>query len=174
MSTNVTMISVSPEMKSAKLLKWLAKSGDHVFGGDPIADVETDKATLEVEAPHAGTISELLVAAGTNDVAVGSPIAKLRIHVAEIGSSAASYAPAYLQNPAAEHAGEDAVGRKTSATPWPSLTSIKAARHPFRTSGCSASGPSPRSSTRRMRRSWRWAQESAVRSPWVTSFPSQR
>lgn len=75
MPVNVLMPALSPTMEKGKLAKWLKKEGDKVKSGDILAEIETDKATMEVEAVDEGTIGKLLVAAGTDDVAVNTPIA---------------------------------------------------------------------------------------------------
>ena len=75
MPVNVLMPALSPTMEKGKLSKWLKKEGDAVKSGDVLAEIETDKATMEVEAVDEGTIGKLLVAEGTDDVAVNTPIA---------------------------------------------------------------------------------------------------
>ena len=75
MPVNVLMPALSPTMEKGKLAKWLKKEGDAVKSGDILAEIETDKATMEVEAVDEGTIGKLLVPAGTDDVAVNTPIA---------------------------------------------------------------------------------------------------
>jgi len=69
--------SLSPSMESATLARWLVRKGDKVSSGDVVAEVETDKATLEVEVVEAGVIGEILVADGTADVPVGAVIATI-------------------------------------------------------------------------------------------------
>jgi pyruvate dehydrogenase E2 component (dihydrolipoamide acetyltransferase) len=75
MPTNVLMPALSPTMEKGKLAKWLKKEGDTVKSGDVIAEIETDKATMEVEAVDEGTLGKIIVAEGTDDVAVNTPIA---------------------------------------------------------------------------------------------------
>jgi pyruvate dehydrogenase E1 component beta subunit len=75
MAVNILMPALSPTMEEGKLAKWLVKVGDTVKSGDVIAEIETDKATMEVEAVDEGKIGELLVAAGTENVKVNTPIA---------------------------------------------------------------------------------------------------
>src|SRR3984893_15022907 len=75
MVTNVLMPSLSPTMEQGKLTKWLKKEGDAVRSGDVLAEIETDKATMEVEAVDEGVWARIVVDAGTNDVAVNTPIA---------------------------------------------------------------------------------------------------
>src|SRR5690242_9428752 len=75
MPTQVLMPALSPTMEKGNLAKWLKKEGDTVKSGDVIAEIETDKATMEVEAADEGTLGKILVAEGTADVAVNTPIA---------------------------------------------------------------------------------------------------
>jgi pyruvate dehydrogenase E2 component (dihydrolipoamide acetyltransferase) len=75
MPVNVLMPALSPTMEKGKLAKWLKKEGDPVKSGDVLAEIETDKATMEVEAVDEGTLGKQLVAEGTEDVAVNTPIA---------------------------------------------------------------------------------------------------
>ena len=75
--TDVLMPALSPTMEEAALAKWLVKVGDKVRSGDVIAEIETDKATMEVEAVDEGVVAELLVTEGTQEVKVNTPIARL-------------------------------------------------------------------------------------------------
>ncbi len=77
MSTEILMPALSPTMEEGKLSKWLVKTGDVVKSGTILAEIETDKATMEFEAVDEGTIGEILVAEGTEGVKVNSPIATL-------------------------------------------------------------------------------------------------
>src|SRR5262249_60303942 len=77
MPTQVLMPALSPTMEKGKLAKWHKKEGDAVKSGDVIAEIETDKATMEVEAVDEGTLGKILVPEGTNDVAVNTPIAMI-------------------------------------------------------------------------------------------------
>jgi len=77
MPTEVLMPALSPTMEKGNLSKWLKKEGDTVKSGDVIAEIETDKATMEVEAVDEGTLGKILVPEGTNDVAVNTPIAMI-------------------------------------------------------------------------------------------------
>jgi len=71
------MPALSPTMTEGKLAKWLKQEGDSVSSGDVLAEIETDKATMEVEAVDEGTIGKILVPEGTENVAVNAPIAIL-------------------------------------------------------------------------------------------------
>lgn len=75
MPTQVLMPALSPTMEKGNLAKWVKKEGDPVRAGDVIAEIETDKATMEVEAVDEGTLSQILIPEGTTDVAVNTPIA---------------------------------------------------------------------------------------------------
>jgi pyruvate dehydrogenase E1 component beta subunit len=77
MPIEVLMPALSPTMEKGNLAKWLKKEGDEVKSGDVIAEIETDKATMEVEATDEGTLGKILVPEGTVDVAVNTPIAVL-------------------------------------------------------------------------------------------------
>ncbi|MFP4273438.1 MAG: biotin/lipoyl-containing protein, partial [Paracoccaceae bacterium] len=77
MSTEILMPALSPTMEEGTLAKWLVKEGDTVSAGDVIAEIETDKATMEFEAVDEGTVGKLLVAEGTEGVKVNTPIAVL-------------------------------------------------------------------------------------------------
>ncbi|QPC41582.1 pyruvate dehydrogenase complex dihydrolipoamide acetyltransferase [Kaustia mangrovi] len=77
MPTPILMPALSPTMEMGKLAKWLVKEGDSVAPGDVIAEIETDKATMEVEAVEEGTLGKILVDEGTDEVAVNTPIAVL-------------------------------------------------------------------------------------------------
>ncbi|MDE2357264.1 MAG: biotin/lipoyl-binding protein, partial [Alphaproteobacteria bacterium] len=77
MMTDILMPALSPTMEEGKLAKWLIKVGDRVKSGDVIAEIETDKATMEVEAVDEGVVSALLVPEGAEEVKVNSVIARL-------------------------------------------------------------------------------------------------
>lgn len=93
MPINITMPALSPTMEEGTLAKWLVKPGDEVNSGDVIAEIETDKATMEVEAVDEGTVAQILVDAGTEGVKVNAVIAVL----AEEGEDAST-----VKGPAAE------------------------------------------------------------------------
>src|SRR5689334_6456892 len=77
MPIQVLMPALSPTMEKGNLAKWVKSEGDKVKAGDVIAEIETDKATMEVEAVDEGTLGKILVPEGTADVAVNTPIAVL-------------------------------------------------------------------------------------------------
>src|SRR3974377_1691813 len=74
MPTQVLMPALSPTMEEGKLAKWMKSEGDEVHSGDVIAEIETDKATMEVEAVDEGKLGKILVPAGTEGVKVNTPI----------------------------------------------------------------------------------------------------
>src|SRR3982751_2390471 len=77
MPVELKMPALSPTMEEGTLAKWLVKEGDEVKSGDILAEIETDKATMEFEAVDEGKIAKILVAEGTDGVKVGAPIAIL-------------------------------------------------------------------------------------------------
>ena len=77
MPIQILMPALSPTMEEGKLAKWLVREGDAVASGDVIAEIETDKATMEFEAVDEGTMGRILVTEGTEGVAVNTPIAVL-------------------------------------------------------------------------------------------------
>jgi pyruvate dehydrogenase E2 component (dihydrolipoamide acetyltransferase) len=93
MATNILMPALSPTMTEGTLARWLKKEGDTVKAGDVIAEIETDKATMEVEAVDEGVLGKLLVADGTEGVKVNQPIAIL-VEPGESVSAAPVAAPA--------------------------------------------------------------------------------
>ena len=107
MPINILMPALSPTMEKGNLAKWLKKEGDKVKSGDVIAEIETDKATMEVEAVDEGTIAKILVPEGTQDVPVNDIIAVLAgdgedVKAAGAGAGAApAPKPAEAPKPAA-------------------------------------------------------------------------
>src|ERR1700687_1351155 len=77
MATQILMPALSPTMTEGKLARWLKHVGDNVRSGDVIAEIETDKATMEVEAVDEGVVEALLVPEGTEEVKVTTPSARL-------------------------------------------------------------------------------------------------
>ena len=90
MPIQVLMPALSPTMEKGNLAKWLKKEGETIKSGDVIAEIETDKATMEVEATDEGTLGKILIPEGTADVAVNTPIATILAD----GESAADLAKA--------------------------------------------------------------------------------
>src|SRR5437764_15063868 len=99
MPTNILMPALSPTMEKGNLAKWLKKEGDQVKSGDVIAEIETDKATMEVEAIDEGTLAKILVPEGTQDVAVNDVIAVLAGDGEDV-KAAGSAAPVKADKPA--------------------------------------------------------------------------
>ncbi|MGQ3214865.1 pyruvate dehydrogenase complex dihydrolipoamide acetyltransferase [Shinella sp.] len=89
MPINITMPALSPTMEEGNLAKWLVKEGDTVKSGDVIAEIETDKATMEVEAVDEGVVAKIVVPAGTEGVKVNSLIAILAADGEDVGAAAA-------------------------------------------------------------------------------------
>ena len=94
MPMELKMPALSPTMEEGTLAKWLVKEGDEVKSGDIIAEIETDKATMEFEAVDEGTIAKILVAEGTDGVKVGTPIATLAGEGEDASAASAAPAPA--------------------------------------------------------------------------------
>ncbi|RYF91547.1 MAG: pyruvate dehydrogenase complex E1 component subunit beta [Caulobacteraceae bacterium] len=113
--TDILMPALSPTMEEGTLAKWHVKAGDTVKAGDVIAEIETDKATMEVEAVDEGVIEALLIDAGTEGVKVNTPIARLE------GEEGATPAPPAAETPAAEapkeEPSQDAAGDPEKAPP---------------------------------------------------------
>jgi pyruvate dehydrogenase E1 component beta subunit len=89
MPTQILMPALSPTMTEGNLAKWLKKEGDKVKAGDVIAEIETDKATMEVEAVDEGILGKILISEGTQGVAVNTPIAVLVEEGEEVGDVSA-------------------------------------------------------------------------------------
>jgi pyruvate dehydrogenase E1 component beta subunit len=112
MPTQILMPALSPTMEEGKLAKWLIKEGDTVKSGMVIAEIETDKATMEVEAVDEGKVGAILIPAGTEKVKVNTPIATILVD-----GEAAGAAPAPAPKGAAN--GHGAVAAPAAATPVP-------------------------------------------------------
>ena len=122
MPIEILMPALSPTMQEGTLSKWLVKEGDTVSSGDLLAEIETDKATMEFEAVDEGVIGKILVAEGTEGVKVNAVIAALLEDGESAGNiSAAAATPAVAPTPAAESAAPAAV----SPTPAPAAPAAK-------------------------------------------------
>ena len=125
MATEILMPALSPTMEEGTLAKWLVKEGDTVKAGDIIAEIETDKATMEFEAVDEGVIGKILIPAGTEGVKVNTAIAIL----GEAGETMAAPAPAAAAAPQATTT--PATAAAPVATPvdrspdWPAGTKMK-------------------------------------------------
>src|SRR5947209_10137192 len=113
MPVDVLMPALSPTMEKGNLAKWVKSEGDKVKAGDVIAEIETDKATMEVEAVDEGTLGKILVPEGTADVAVNTPIA---IILGE-GESASDIEAAAASRPTAESAAPTAQQKAAESAP---------------------------------------------------------
>ncbi|HEX6001660.1 MAG TPA: pyruvate dehydrogenase complex dihydrolipoamide acetyltransferase [Hyphomicrobiaceae bacterium] len=119
MATEILMPALSPTMEEGKLAKWLIKEGQDVKAGDVIAEIETDKATMEVEAVDEGKVGKLLVAEGTEGVRVNTPIAVL------IGEGESAAAPSSSALPAPTAAGAPATAAKAPPAAAPAKPQSK-------------------------------------------------
>jgi pyruvate dehydrogenase E1 component beta subunit len=102
MALELKMPALSPTMEEGTLAKWLVKEGDEVNSGDILAEIETDKATMEFEAVDEGKISKILVPEGTDGVKVGQPIALLETEGGEAAPSGPQHEPEAQPKPAAK------------------------------------------------------------------------
>jgi pyruvate dehydrogenase E2 component (dihydrolipoamide acetyltransferase) len=109
MPIELKMPALSPTMEEGTLAKWLVKEGDTVASGDLLAEIETDKATMEFEAVDEGTIAKILVPEGTDEVKVGTVIALLAGEGEDAGAAAS--APAAAKEPVAKDGGETGAGQ---------------------------------------------------------------
>src|SRR6202048_4704682 len=115
MPIQVLMPALSPTMEKGNLAKWLKKEGETIKSGDVIAEIETDKATMEVEATDEGTLGKILIPEGTADVAVNTPIATIRAD-GESGSDADRAGAPARQEKAAESAAPAAAKAEAPAS----------------------------------------------------------
>lgn len=129
MPIDILMPALSPTMESGKLSKWLKKEGDTVKAGDVIAEIETDKATMEVEAVDEGVLAKILISEGTEDVAVNTPIAIIAGEGEDVGSiasgAAAPAAPAKAPAEAAPQASAKQSEAPVSAVAAPPVVSVQ-------------------------------------------------
>jgi len=126
MPIELKMPALSPTMEEGTLAKWLVKEGDTVKSGDLLAEIETDKATMEFEAIDEGVVSQILVAEGTDNVKVGTVIAVIAGEGEDAGSAKAAPAPAPA--PAAEPKAEaPAPAAAPAPTPAPAPAAASAA-----------------------------------------------
>ncbi len=133
MPIEITMPALSPTMEEGNLAKWLVKEGDAVTAGDVIAEIETDKATMEVEAVDEGTVAKLFVAEGTEGVKVNAVIAML-VEEGEDPSSVSDTAPA--------------AAPASSDTPAPAQEAPKAAEPAAKPAPAPAAAPAQKNGNR--------------------------
>ena len=136
MPTNILMPALSPTMEKGNLAKWLKKEGDKVKSGDVIAEIETDKATMEVEAVDEGTIAKILVPEGTQDVPVNEVIAVLAGDGEDVKAAGAAAA-----KPTASSAPPKPAPSEAAAPAKPAPTSAPAAAPAAQTQAPAAAAP---------------------------------
>jgi pyruvate dehydrogenase E1 component beta subunit len=132
MPIQVLMPALSPTMEKGNLSKWLKKEGDAVKSGDVIAEIETDKATMEVEAIDEGTLGKILVPEGTADVAVNTPIATILSEGED--ASAATSSTAAAEKPAQQQKADESA---------PPVAKDKAPEQPKKAPSAAAAPPKP-------------------------------
>jgi pyruvate dehydrogenase E2 component (dihydrolipoamide acetyltransferase) len=127
MALDIKMPALSPTMEEGTLAKWLVKVGDTVASGDVMAEIETDKATMEFEAVDEGVIAEILIAEGTEGVKVGAVIARLTVEGEEAALAAAPVpiaAAPIAETPAADGPAATPTARKMAEQAGIDLTSV--------------------------------------------------
>jgi pyruvate dehydrogenase E2 component (dihydrolipoamide acetyltransferase) len=143
MPTNILMPALSPTMEKGNLARWLKKEGDKIKSGDILAEIETDKATMEYEAVDEGTLAKIVVPEGTQDVAVNSVIAVLAAEGEDVkaAANAAKAAPA----PKASEVPKPQAAPPKAATPapQPAAPTKPAAPQPVAASGSNRVFSSP-------------------------------
>jgi pyruvate dehydrogenase E1 component beta subunit len=130
MPIQVLMPALSPTMEKGNLAKWLKREGDPVKPGDVIAEIETDKATMEVEAIDEGRMGKILVPEGTNDVAVNTPIATILADGEAAGSQPAPAQAAKQPTPAPDHPAPASAPAPSAVAAPPKLTILPEADVP--------------------------------------------
>jgi pyruvate dehydrogenase E1 component beta subunit len=125
MSTDVLMPALSPTMTEGKIARWLKSEGDHVAPGDAIAEIETDKATMEVEAVDEGILARIVIPEGTEHVAVNTPIAVIAANGEDV-----STAPAKTEARPAEAPAPPPMVARGAAPPPPSPAPAPAGKEP--------------------------------------------
>jgi pyruvate dehydrogenase E1 component beta subunit len=128
MATNILMPALSPTMEQGRLAKWLKKEGDAVRSGDVLAEIETDKATMEVEAIDDGTLAKILVPDGTDNVAVNTPIGVIAAEGEDAGAVKAPAAAAQARGVA--NGGEMIPTARAGTTSLPPPASTAAINQP--------------------------------------------
>src|SRR5262249_44231055 len=135
----VLMPALSPTMEKGNLAKWVKQQGDKVKSGDIIAEIETDKATMEVEATDEGTLGQILVPEGTADVAVNTPIAVILSEGEDAGALNNFHAAA----PQQAKGGDPAQQEKGAESAPPAAPVAQEARAPEKPASAAASPPQP-------------------------------
>ncbi|HEV2509755.1 pyruvate dehydrogenase complex E1 component subunit beta [Bosea sp. (in: a-proteobacteria)] len=121
MPIDILMPALSPTMEQGKLAKWLKAEGDKIKAGDIIAEIETDKATMEVEAVDEGVLAKILIADGTENVAVNTPIAVIAADGEDVSAAASGAAKAPVAAPQAAEAPAPAATAEAPASPAPAV-----------------------------------------------------
>ncbi len=127
MPIQVLMPALSPTMEKGNLSKWLKKEGEAIKSGDVIAEIETDKATMEVEATDEGTLGKILIPEGTADVAVNTPIATILADGESPADAGRASALAKQEAPARQEAPAPAAEAKSAPAPKAEAPAPKAA-----------------------------------------------
>jgi pyruvate dehydrogenase E1 component beta subunit len=148
MPIQVLMPALSPTMEKGNLAKWMKKEGDAVKAGDVIAEIETDKATMEVEAVDEGTLGKILVPEGAQDVAVNTPIAMIlaegedAAQITDGGKAPAQQPPAQQQRPAQQQPAQQQKGAES--TPPSATPAAEGTRAPAQAKSAVAEPPQPK------------------------------
>ncbi|WP_449042806.1 pyruvate dehydrogenase complex dihydrolipoamide acetyltransferase [Paracoccus sp. (in: a-proteobacteria)] len=135
MATEILMPALSPTMEEGTLAKWLVKEGDTVKSGDILAEIETDKATMEFEAVDEGVIGKILIAEGTQGVAVNTPIAVLVEEGESVEDVGGSSRPSAPKSETAADAPDEKPAAKPDAAAAPAAGKAQAPTAPARDKG---------------------------------------
>jgi pyruvate dehydrogenase E2 component (dihydrolipoamide acetyltransferase) len=140
MPTNILMPALSPTMEKGNLAKWLKKEGDTIKSGDVIAEIETDKATMEYEAVDEGTLAKIVVPEGTQDVAVNAVIAVMAGEGEDVKTASASAAKAEAPKAEAQKDEPKKVEAKPEAKPAAAAPAPKPAAPPPQAASAGSNG----------------------------------
>jgi pyruvate dehydrogenase E1 component beta subunit len=130
MPIEILMPALSPTMEEGNVSKWLKNEGDRIVAGDVIAEIETDKATMEVEAVDEGTLAKILVAAGTEGVKVNTPIAVLAVDGEDVDKAGEGIGEEPPAKPAAAPEAPKAEAEKRAAAPITAAPKTEVAADP--------------------------------------------
>ena len=130
MPIEILMPALSPTMEEGNVSKWLKNEGDRIVAGDVIAEIETDKATMEVEAVDEGTLAKILVAAGTEGVKVNTPIAVLAVDGEDVDKAGEGIGEEPPAKPAAAPEAPKAEAEKPAAAPIAAAPKTEVAADP--------------------------------------------
>src|SRR5688572_32820708 len=122
MPINILMPALSPTMEKGNLAKWLKKEGDKIKSGDVIAEIETDKATMEVEAVDEGVLAKIVVPEGTADVPVNQLIALIAGEGEDpksVSATGGGAAPRSFETPASQAPQDEGPRKSTPTSPHP-------------------------------------------------------